>query len=534
MKNTTELKQNLAKIIRFAIKPITCQPAFFILLCVFLVVPDLYSRILRLSAFKVALELTVCYLLAFPVPFLPSLCRKIYKAITLLSALFVYTIDIFLLLLYNASFGSNKSVASAILATNPAEAQEYMDVYITADRILIVLVLISIPILFSYYLRKSGFQFNIRARKVLATLLFVSITITIVKCDKIKDSNLYYLLTKECPNLCKYRQNPDVVCSGESVGDIVVIIGESYSKYNSSLYGYDKETTPLLRSMRDDNNLFVYENATSACLTTIPAIKSIMMAYADNMSDSIEWYNCLTLIEVMQKAGYKTYWLSNQSKTGVYDNEVGRFAELCDEACFVGDKHSGLDRNNKDEELLPVLEKCLSDTTETSSPKFIIMQLMGSHAEYSRRYPSSFSKFNASDYNVSHSHLSSENRDILAKYDNSVLYNDYVVYELMKRLEKEDAFVAYFSDHGQDVFNSSDDYAGHATNSARSKQVACAIPFMVYTTSLFQEKHPSLQNKIETSTYKKFCTDIVMYTIMDVAGVETVNGISYKHKSLFK
>ena len=532
MKNTVELKQILVKIYQFALRPVICQPAFFILLCVLLVVPDTYSRISSLSAFKVALELTVCYLLVLPVPFIPSLSRKIYKSIILLFALFFYTIDIYLLLLYNESFGAaSKDTISAILATNPAEAQEYMHTYITADRILIVLVLISIPLIMFYYLRKSGFQFNIRARRVLALFLFVSTTLTIVKCDEIKEGNLYYLLTNECPDLREYRQNPKVVCSDECVDNVVLIIGESYSKYHSSLYGYDKETTPLLSRMKDENELFVYDNVTSACLTTIPAIKSIMMAYTDNMSDSIEWYRCLTLIEVMQKSGYKTYWLSNQSKTGFFDNEVGRFADLCDEQSFVGDKHSGLDRNNKDEELLPILEKCLSDT---ASPKFIIIQMMGSHAKYSKRYPSEYSKFKASDYNVSHSRLSSNSRELLAEYDNTILYNDYVVYELMRHLEKEDAFVTYFSDHGQDVFRSSNDYAGHALRNPESMRVAHAIPFMIYTTPLFKEKHPIIQNKIETSTSKKYRTDNIMYTIMDVAGVKTVNGVSYKNKSLLK
>ena len=533
MKNTADLKRILVKIYQFALRPVTCQPAFFILLCVLLVVPDTYSRISSLSAFKVALELAVCYLLVLPVPFIPSLSRKIYKSIILSFALFFYTIDIYLLLLYNESFGAaSKDTISAILATNPAEAQEYLDVYITADRILLVLVLISIPMLLAYYLRKSGFQFNIRVRRVMALFLFVSMTFTIVKCNEIKEGNLYYLLTNECPDLRKYRQNPNVVCSDERVDNIVLIIGESYSKYNSSLYGYDKETTPFLSRMKDENELFVYENVTSACLNTIPAIKSIMMAYTDNMSDSIEWYRCLTLIEVMQKAGYKTYWLSNQSKTGIIDNEVGCFADLCDEQSFVGDKHSGEIRSNKDEELLPILEKCLSDN---SSPKFIIMQMMGSHAKYSKRYPSGYSKFKGADYNVSHSRLSSENRQILAEYDNSILYNDYVIHELMRKFALEDATVVYFSDHGEDVFHSSNTYCGHGAGvSAAHESFVKQIPLMFYTTPLFREKHPGLQQKIESSVNNAYRTDSIMYTIMDIAGVETVIGISYKHKSLFK
>ena len=57
---------------------------------------------------------------------------------------------------------------------------------------------------------------------------------------------------------------------------------------------------------------------------------------------------------------------------------------------------------------------------------------------------------------------------------------------------------------------------------------------MVYSSQLFCKKHPELQKRIENAVNRPYRTDSIMYTIMDVAGVETVNGISYKHKSLFK
>ena len=121
MKNTADLKRILVKIYQFALRPVTCQPAFFILLCVLLVVPDTYSRISSLSAFKVALELAVCYLLVLPVPFIPSLSRKIYKSIILSFALFFYTIDIYLLLLYNESFGaaSKDTISGSAITAAP-------------------------------------------------------------------------------------------------------------------------------------------------------------------------------------------------------------------------------------------------------------------------------------------------------------------------------------------------------------------------------------------------------------------------------
>ena len=66
-----------------------------------------------------------------------------------------------------------------------------------------------------------------------------------------------------------------------------------------------------------------------------------------------EWYECTTLIEALQALGYQVNWISNQSKVGMHENIVGRFADLCDYQAFCGDKYSGSLRGKVlDEELL--------------------------------------------------------------------------------------------------------------------------------------------------------------------------------------
>ena len=106
-------------------------------------------------------------------------------------------------------------------------------------------------------------------------LIALAFNISLGQFYRIKEGNVYYLLTKEkCPDLRDYRQNPDVICSNDSPDNIVLVIGESFTKWHSSLYGYEKETNPLLGRMVADSTLFVYENVKSACTSTIPAINS--------------------------------------------------------------------------------------------------------------------------------------------------------------------------------------------------------------------------------------------------------------------
>ncbi|MDO5461663.1 MAG: phosphoethanolamine transferase, partial [Bacteroidales bacterium] len=313
--------------------------------------------------------------------------------------------------------------------------------------------------------------------------------------------NWLFLLECESPNLIEYKQEPSVECGDKKPDFIVLVVGESFSKEHSSLYDYDKETNPLLKKLVTDSSLFVCNDVVSACTKTIPAMKSIMTSYVDEMRDSIDWYQCLTLIEIMQSINYRSVWVSNQSRVGFFDNVSGCFAELCDESVFANER--GL--NGYDEVLLPIIHDIVDSD---SLQMFLIVNLMGSHISYNSRYPASFSNFEP---------------------------DDSVVYEIIKIFEQKDAFVLYISDHGQDVFKSSNEYAGHAINgNPVSEQVSVKIPMFFYTSPAFLNKHPELYNRIRSTINRPYRTDSVMYTIMDVAGIETVNGVSYKHKSLFK
>ena len=83
---------------------------------------------------------------------------------------------------------------------------------------------------------------------------------------------------------------------------------------------------------------------------------------------------------------------------------------------------------------------------------------MGNHTQYSKRYPSGFEMFSGND--------DSEDK-VVAAYDNSILYNDFVVDSFFTILENYSErhpnvriSALYFSDHGENVYDEGD-YAGH-------------------------------------------------------------------------
>ncbi|MDO5461075.1 MAG: phosphoethanolamine transferase, partial [Bacteroidales bacterium] len=445
----------------------------------------------------------------------------------------IFSSHIYCIILYNASLNLlHVDMFAAILVTNLAEVVEYIKTYFDVKKVVVVAVFVVLLLSLFFMMRNKAIKFNIVSQTILFFMIMLSGYVVVNNFDAVINLNLYKVFHNSVPDLRDYRQSPEVVTHGERPDYVVLLIGESFTKTHSSLYGYEKETNPMLGKMLQDSVLAVFDKACSYATHTTPSIKSLMSSYTNDYADSIRWYECLNIIDVMKSAGFETWWLSNQSKKGIADNEVGRYADLCDRNLFVGDIYAGTNRSSVDEELLPFVNECLLDDTQN---KFVVVHMMGSHPQYVARYPKAFSGFMPQDYDKSHPQLTLDNRKIVSEYDNSILYNDSVVYEIMQRFYNETAVLIYLSDHGEDIFDSSNDYAGHAkVNNPVSRKAGVEVPLMVYTTPLFREKHPQLQERIERSVSTPYRTDSIMYTIMDVAGVETVNGVSYKHKSLFR
>ena len=98
---------------------------------------------------------------------------------------------------------------------------------------------------------------------------------------------------------------------------MIIGLGESLRSDHLGIYGYERETTPLLSKMDD---LHIYKNVYSGGTNTwasVPAMLTKVSARPD-LSKSI--------ITLANDAGYKTFWLSNQTKVGQSDFSVSTIA----------------------------------------------------------------------------------------------------------------------------------------------------------------------------------------------------------------
>lgn len=419
-----------------------------------------------------------------------------------------------------------------LLGTNGNEVEEYIETFASPTHIVSFFFSILLIIASFWIVIKEKYSIPIRIQNLFLFVLLLGVVVMIRK-SVITEYNLYSKVIsctgyKVPPNLHTYYKNPALIFDKESLPqNVVVIFGESLTKYHCSLYGYNKETTPLLSKLKDKDSLIVFNNVTSPGTSTVQSFRYMMGTHKEN--DGREWYDCIFISEIIEKAGYKSHWISNQAALGMYDNVIRRYAELCSDFYFNGDLFTGGKRQNTyDGDLIDIVKSTIKkDSVE--GKVFTFVNLMGSHFIFNRRYPEEFNHFKADDY----LDKIPTQRQTLAEYDNSVLYNDYVVYELMKAYEDKETIVLYFPDHGLDLFYTKDDYAAHALNTPDSQKYGKAIPFMIYTTPRFQNRFPNVVECLKKSIDNEFCTGDLIYALMDIMGIHFKNNNDVESYSPF-
>lgn len=288
----------------------------------------------------------------------------------------------------------------------------------------------------------------------------------------------------------------------EEAPSIILVIGESFSLYHSSLYGYLKQTNPLLMARAEEGSMTVFDDVVATSDHTGIVMDSVFIANGSGES----YDKAVFFPAFFRSVGYKTALLDNQYFVGSglsWPTDGGLSEVLFD---YRNSEKAGLDIN------------LIAEIPDFPDPQLVIVHLFGQHFEYSARYPSSFSRFKESDYNQN---LTREEREVVAHYDNSTLYNDFVVDSIIKKYEDKNCMVVYFSDHGEEIYEI-DDFMGHGNATKRpSILYQVRVPFMIWTSDKFRSHYPDVVKRIKESKHKPLNTKHLPHFLFDVAGIET-------------
>lgn len=305
------------------------------------------------------------------------------------------------------------------------------------------------------------------------------------------------------------------------VPNIVLIIGESYNKHHSQLYGYNMPTTPKQIAMAKEGTLVPFTDVVAPWNLTSFVFKNILSLQA--IGEKEEWCDKPLFPEVFRKAGYHVTFITNQFQSkaneAVYDFSGGFFLNNPDLSAKLFDT-----RNTR---LYPYDEGVLKEydrlKKEDKEHNLVILHLMGSHLMYKSRYPQNSHKFLKEDmYN--RPELTKKQRMILADYDNSVRYNDSIVWAVTQRFADKDAVVIYMPDHGEEIFDGEPYMYGrmHGANiDYRLARNEMEIPFWIWGSPKYRENHPYGWTAIQEAKNRPMMTDVLSHLLLYFGGIAT-------------
>ena len=374
---------------------------------------------------------------------------------------------------------------------------------------IVIMVYALTPLFISIAIKRTSFE---RATKHLLSRMETTVPWQLLSSYAAYRSQLSNMenILNHLQSLPKFENLKDV--NTNTPRTLVLVIGESTTRSRMGIYGYERDTTPLIEQFEKDNPDFVvFNDVVSSRPYTIEILQQAL-TLADEQHPDL-YLSKPSLIDLMKQAGYKTFWITNQQTMTKRNTMLTMFSKQADEQFYMNNDRNQSSRQY-DSSVFEPFKNVLNDPTEK---KFIVIHLLGTHMKYELRYPESdeYQRFN--DRSGLAFDLDDDKLDVYNSYDNAIMFNDFVITKLFNLFKASDAngFILYFSDHGEDVYQTAPhDVLGR--NEKAPTRAMYTIPFMLWQSPKWLANHP---NNFQSYVNRKFSTQDLIHTWSDLAGL---------------
>jgi len=407
-----------------------------------------------------------------------------------------------------------ETAAIALLQTNPNEAKEYLLLNFGYVGIIGTIILFASAF---YGLYKLNTLENIRTeysalgKKALALMLVIVVATAGYGAKMFKDTGVMqaYVFAKDYfDRTNKFKEFHDANFANLTVtpstqrfakpSTVILVIGESASAYYMSAYSDVKNNnTPWLKSMRNNDNFILFNHAYTSVCQTVPSLERALTE--KNQYNKKDFNQSLTVIDIAKKAGYETYWFSNQGYISDADTPITLVAKTADHAVWLSESEMAKNGYQYDGDLL----KCLHNV-DPNKNNFIVLHFMGSHEDCINRYPYDFARFSEKG-----------KFDMPLNYDDSLAYTDSVLQQVQQYAAEKLNLQAmlYFSDHGGDPYRKRHpDQAGFK---------ALQIPMFVYVSDEYKALYANEVGEFKAKRNTYFTNDLIYETVCSLLQVKS-------------
>ncbi|MDO4179394.1 MAG: phosphoethanolamine transferase [Phascolarctobacterium sp.] len=401
--------------------------------------------------------------------------------------------------------------AVALLQTNFNEAKEYAMLNIGFVGILLTVVVILALIYLLYKNNSHAFSYPVALSKTAFISSLVLFVATGIYCAKIFPATGVmeaYGFAKEYyqksmifqsnheKNFAALEVSPNIPKFAKP-STIIMVIGESASTHFMSAYNKtENNTTPWLKEMVEQEQFYKVKHAYTSWTQTVPSLERALTN--KDQYNNVEFFDSTSILDVAKKAGYTTYWYSNQGSISDADTPITLVAQTADHAKWLCDTSANSNKMLYDGELLKFLEEV--DPTKNN---FVVFHVMGSHDDTINRYPPEFARFEKpGKFNT------------IANYDDSLAYTDEFLkqtFAIAKDKLNLQAMV-YFSDHGGEPrIRRSPDPKGF---------IPRRVPFVFWLSDEYKSLYPETASQAKISEDRYFTNDLTFETICNILQVK--------------
>ena len=223
--------------------------------------------------------------------------------------------------------------------------------------------------------------------------------------------------------------------------NVLVIFGESLYSEHMPMYGYKRNTFPLLQKRLEENKNIAVATAIAPGIST--ATSTALFFNSIREPGNIKEIKNLTgnLFKIAKENGFETYYISNQESRLIMN---------------IGEKYIDHIANNDSEPLFfsqyrdEGLAKILDSIDFREGKKFIVLHMRSPHLPYEKHYygkEDKFQKFVPDTPDVNRLTYTTNS------YDNALLYTDFVINKMIDNFETKNNNQKYTifltADHGQ-------------------------------------------------------------------------------------
>ncbi len=305
--------------------------------------------------------------------------------------------------------------------------------------------------------------------------------------------------------------NIDVTYDTKQPVTVILVIGESVRAANWGLNGYTRQTTPLLAKRPGVINFTDVKSCYPLTRVAVPCILT-------NGSYVTSAAGPYSLLQLFRRMGFFTASIDMHGMTeSVFGSPVAKLFNSGNR--LISFNGSMLSENNVDDAGVTALKQMLAEHKDNL---FVFFHPFGSHWPYATRYPAKFGKWqpvcNPTDnslVDLAKDMSQCVPQELVNAYDNSILYADFILDEVMDSVKGRPALVLYTSDHGQSLGEDGLFLHGHP-----NAQIERHVPLVVWATPEFEKRFPGALDHMRAKQKIPTSHDAIFHTLPACIGAK--------------